>query len=212
MKKMATIVMALVFCFSLVYRAEAIEHSKRKSLDIQMVNGRYNATTAVNGVITSKDLVSATGADLSWRFHKRLLGLSWGPMVSYRSISAPTGKLSFIGVGGSVGYVSNTFEDKKRWPIGWHTHLGVGVGKMSQLNSAVTNSVASFGSWNFGLDCKLRGWDSSESGKYKSALVATFDYGTDMVSVRFTTKSTPKLNGAMAAIGWVPKVGLSYYW
>lgn len=213
MKKMVTVVMALAFCFSLVYRAEAIEHSKRQSLDLKLVKGHYNAATVMGGVVMSQDRVSVAGMDLNWRFHKRFMGLSWGPLVSYRSISAPTGNLSFVGAGGSVGYVSNTFEDKNRLPIGWHTNFGVGIGKLSGMKSPYRQApISAFGNWDFGLDCKVHGWDSSEPGKYKSALVASFDYGAESVALGLTTKTNPPKKGGMTAVGWVPKVGLSYYW
>ena len=211
MKKMITTVMSLVFSLSLVSGARA-EKSKRQSLDLKMVSGNYNATTTM-GTFRTTERVPVTGMDLNWTFHKRFWGLSWGPVVRYRSMTASIGKSSFIGAGASIGYVSNTFEDKKKWPIGLHTHFGIGIGKLSQLSSDYKQQpFNAFANWDFGLDCKLYGQDSSEPGKLKSALVASLDLSMESGGTTLTQKNPPNLTGSSRLVGWVPKFGLSYYW
>ncbi len=188
-------------------------YSRRESLGLGFALGRTQETLDANGKQISQDRDSVRGLDLNWMFHKRFLHLSYALLLRERRFSTPRGKLNFMGGGFGLGYYSNTFEDPKRWPIGWHTFFSFAMGPASKVSSMYDQApFAAMADWNFGIDWKVKGWKSPDSDKIASAFVVSFDDGVEAQSIEMSTKTTPKQGAFFQADGWIPKLSLAYYW
>lgn len=204
---------ALAFCFGMTTEALAIEHSKRESLDVKYAGGSYNEVVAVNGTLVSQNKVPLRGLDVDLMVHRRFLYLSYGLVGRQRMMTTPTGTVSFTGAGASIGFVTNTFEDPQRWPVGLHAHLCAVVGGISKVSGAYKqDSITAFSDGELGADLLLHGWKTPDGKRYKSALVATVGVSGEATGVSLSTRDVKPLSGSMTARGKVTKFGLSWYW
>ncbi len=214
MKKMTMVVLAFALCFGLTSRAFALSHSKQESLEVSYMGGSYNDILDLNGQVVSQDKVPVRGMDVNWDFHRRFLWLSYGLALRERSMNAPQGKLNFTGVGGRIGFVTNTFEDPHRWPIGFHGYLSAVIGSMTKIEPKTYDQgiVSSFSDADTGVDVMLHGWKSADGTKYRSALVASFDTSYEAMLTPLLTKGATPEKGFLSFSGSTPKFSLSLYW
>lgn len=215
MKNMTKVVLAFALCLGLTGQAFALSHSKKQSLEVSYLSGgSYTSTLTMNGQVVSQEKDRVRGMDVNWDFHRRFCYLSWGFAARQRSVSTSRGKKDFAGLGGRVGFVTNTFEDPHRWPIGLHAYLSAVVGMMSKIDSSTyqQDALTGFSDGDLGVDVMLHGWKSADGTKYRSALVASLDTSYESAYTTLQTKDSNPTHGVLNSGGGTTKLSLSWYW